>query len=84
MALPFQNILAVVCLFVVWVAIRLLLNRFANLSMGCPRCHQPVSRLRRRVWEKWLGAVWPGLRRYYCKDCGWEGLLTKVHIPWAG
>ena len=67
--------LVVGILVVAWGLLMAWMYRYATEVRGCPRCHQPVVRAHRSPFEKSLERVLPGVRRYHCKNCRWDGLL---------
>jgi hypothetical protein len=49
---------------------------------NCPKCSNPIMRVHRSGWDRFLGMTFmPKARRYRCVDpqCGWSGLLRE-HI----
>jgi diguanylate cyclase (GGDEF)-like protein/PAS domain S-box-containing protein len=53
-------------------------------SHRCPRCTSSLRRIRRRLADRLLSAVWP-VRRFQCEqlgddpNCGWRGILRASH-----
>lgn len=43
---------------------------------ACPQCGVPVFRDHRRSLDRLVG-IFREVRRYQCKECGWEGLLAQ-------
>ncbi len=51
-------------------------------SYLCPRCGQPVRRTHRRFLDRVASLVVP-LRRFKCRNCGWNGLRISSHSLWV-
>ncbi|TNE74337.1 hypothetical protein EP331_02255 [bacterium] len=45
-------------------------------STTCPRCEEPLVRVKSHGWQKKLRPILP-LRRLYCRNCGWKGTRIK-------
>ena len=48
----------------------------------CPRCGQAVRRTHRRFLDRVASLVVP-LRRFKCRNCGWNGVRISSHSLWA-
>jgi hypothetical protein len=45
-------------------------------ATSCPRCSEPLVRVKSHEWQKKLRPILP-LRRFYCRNCGWKGTRIK-------
>ncbi len=45
-------------------------------STSCPRCSEPLVRVKSHEWQRKLRSILP-LRRFYCRNCGWKGTRIK-------
>lgn len=45
-------------------------------STHCPTCSFPLSRIKRKNWQRSISRLMP-FRRFYCKRCDWKGLKIK-------
>lgn len=66
-------------LTIVWRRIVWRLRSSRSLTSPlCPKCSHPLSRIRRRRFQKIISLLLP-LRRYYCHNCHWKGVRIKSY-----
>lgn len=62
---------------VVFARIRWRLRNSERLTnTHCPSCSFPLSRIKRKNWQRSVSKLMP-FRRFYCKRCNWKGLRIK-------
>jgi len=54
------------------------LIRLANHHQVCPVCQSRIHKRHRKKYQRFLSYMIP-IRRYYCSNCGWDGL--RVYKP---
>lgn len=66
----------IVAIYLFVKRLRYHLFRLASDRFKCPVCQHKVQKKHRKSYERLLSRMIP-VRRYYCSNCGWEGL--RVH-----
>jgi len=53
-------------------------NKLIRETYACPKCTKPITRVRRTVFDRFLGIFIPNLRRCSCSEpfCRWTGLVV--------
>ena len=70
---PFGIIIILVVIYFLLKALRYHLLRSAIREPSCPDCNHQLKLRPRKSYQRKLSYLIP-LRRYYCRNCGWEGM----------